>query len=120
MGFADAGTALALSAAVGSGAFMLVFTEAFAWLRAPAAHRMRGQDAPRWIWRKLYGLLACPYCTGTWLALAAVAVYRPVLVSVPGAGPGWSYWPLGYLTSVMAVNGTAMLWVLVVKKALGK
>lgn len=110
-----------LSAAVGSGAFMLVYTEAFSWLRAPARNRMRGLAAvPGWGWRKLHALQVCAYCTGTWLALAAVAIWRPVLVSIPGVSPGWSYWPLGYLVAVMAVNGTAMLWVLIVKKALGK
>lgn len=111
-----------LSAAVGSGAFMLVYTEAFSWLRAPARKRMLRTPipGPGWAWRKLHALLMCAYCTGTWLALAAVGIWRPVLVSVPGVSRGWSYWPLGYLVSVMAVNGTAMLWVLIVKKALGK
>lgn len=101
----------------GSGAFMLVFTEVFAPLRGWAAGRTSGG---RRFWRWLDALLHCPYCTGTWLALAAVLIYRPVLVSVPHLRGGWSYWPLGYLVSVMFVNGTAMLWVLVIRRALGK
>lgn len=110
-------TAIVLSGATGSGAYMLTRTEVFAPLHAWVAARTRGEP---WLWMKLHALLRCPYCTGTWLAIAAVLIYRPVLVSVPSLPRSWSYWPLGWLVSVMFVNGTAMLWTLIIRKALGK
>lgn len=117
LGLSDLGTALALSGACGSGAFMLVFSTIFIPLRKWIASKTEGEP---WFWVKLHELLSCPYCTATWLAEMAVLIYRPVLVSIPHVRPGFSYWPLGYLVSVMFVNATAMLWVLIIRKALGK
>ena len=57
-------------------------------------------------------LLSCPYCTGTWLSIAAVAIYRPYAVHL--------FAPLDFLVTVFLVNGAAMLPVLVIRKALGK
>ena len=122
MALADLETALALSAAVGSGAYMLTRTEVFAPLpkllldKSDNARSVRAKQ----FWLKLGRLFMCPYCTGTWLALFAVAIYRPVLVTIPYVRSAPSYWPLGYLVSVMAVNGTAMLWVLLIRRALSK
>jgi hypothetical protein len=52
-----------------------------------------------------------PDCTGTWLSLAAVAVYRP--------RPVREWATLDYLVMVMMINGLAMLPVLIIKKAVG-
>lgn len=103
--------ALVLSGAAGSAAFMLVWTEIFAPLRVWVARRQ---------WMRLYKIMQCPYCTAVWLALAAVLIYRPVLVTVPHVPRAVSYWPLGYLTAVMFISGTAMLWVLIIRRALVK
>lgn len=110
-------TALMLSAATGSGVYVLVLTEIFTPLRRWIAEQTRHEA---WFWVKLAGISTCPYCAGTWLAMILVLVYRPVLVDVPYVRPGFSFWPLGYLVSVLFVNGTAMLWVLIIKRALGK
>lgn len=109
----DLAEALALSGAVGSGAYMLVLTEIFAPLRHRIARKTAGD--PRF-WVTLHKLITCPYCTGTWLALGAVTFYRPVLVREPG----WAYFPSGFVVSVLFINSTAMLAVLVIRKALGK
>ncbi len=63
------------------------------------------------LWAWLSGVLICPYCTGTWLSLAAVAVYRPRLVHESA--------PLDYLVMVMVISGLAMLPVLIIKQAVG-
>lgn len=104
---ADIVAALSLAAAIGSGSFMISKSKMFAGLRDWAERRK--QDGLLWAW--LSGLLICPYCTGTWLSLAAVAVYRPRLVHQ------WA--PLDYLVTVMVINGLAMPPVLIIKQAVG-
>jgi len=98
---------LSLAAAIGSGSFMISKSKMFAFLRDWAERRK--QDGQFWAW--LSGVLICPYCTGTWLSLAAVAVYRPRLVHE------WP--PLDYLVMVMVINGLAMLPVLIIMQAVG-
>ena len=98
---------LTLAAAVGSGSFMISKSKMFASLRDWADRRKR--NGALWAW--LSGVLICPYCTGTWLSLAAVAVYRPRLVHE------WP--PLDYLVMVMVINGLAMLPVLIIMQAVG-
>ncbi len=98
---------LSLAAAIGSGSFMISKSKMFAALRDCAERRKQG--GLLWAW--LSGVLICPYCTGTWLSLAAVAVYRPRLVHQ------WA--PLDYLVMVMVINGLAMLPVLIIKQAVG-
>ena len=98
---------LSLAAAIGSGSFMISKSKMFAFLRGWAERRKR--NGLFWAW--LSGVLVCPYCTGTWLSLAAVAVYRPRLVHE------WA--PLDYLVMVMVMNGLAMLLVLIICQALG-
>ena len=98
---------LALAAAIGSASFMISKSKMFAVPRNWAGRRK--QNGLLWAW--LSGVLVCPYCTGTWLSLAAVAVYRPRLVHE------WA--PLDYLVMVMVINGLAMLPVLVIKQAVG-
>lgn len=100
-------TVLMLSAAVGSGSFLICMTEISKPLRLAVAVRASGGF---WLW--LSKLLGCPYCTGVWLSLFAVGVYRPQVVH------GWL--PLDLLVSVMAVSGLGMLPVWWIKKALGK
>jgi len=92
---------LTLAAAVGSASFMVSKSKMFKFLRDWAERRNA--------W--LSGLLICPYCTGTWLSLAAVAVYRPFTVHM--------WWPADYLVTVLAVNGLAMLPVLIIRTAVG-
>lgn len=113
-------TAIVLSSVVGSGSWMVTQTRTFAPLRErilqmgkvrrPIRHRV----ALLWLTK----LLCREYYTATALALVLVLVYRPVLLVIPYVKPGWSYWPLGYLVSVLAVNGTSMLWVLMIRRAL--
>lgn len=98
---------LSLAAAIGSGSFMISKSKMFAFLRDWAERRK--PDGSLWAW--LSGVLICPYCTGTWLSLAAVAVYRPRLVHE------WA--PLDYLVMVMVMNGLAMLPVLIINQAVG-
>ena len=104
-------TALLLAIAVGSGSFMVSLTKIFVPVRVAVASRISKSRKGRFFsW--LSELLACPYCLGTWLSLAATAIYRPLIVH--------ELWPLDYLVTVMFMNGTAMLTVLVIKKALAK
>ena len=98
---------LSLAAAIGSGSFMISKSKMFRFLRDWAERRKR--NGLLWAW--LSGVLICPYCTGTWLSLAAVAVYRPRLVHQ------WA--PLDYLVMAMVINGLAMLPVLIIKQAVG-
>ena len=98
---------LSLAAAIGSGSFMISKSKMFAFLRDGAERRKH--NGLLWAW--LAGVLICPYCTGTWLSLAAVAIYRPRLVHE------WA--PLDYLVMVMVINGLAMLPVLIIKQAVG-
>jgi len=98
---------LSLAAAIGSGSFMISKSKMFAFLREWAERRKH--NGLLWAW--LSGVLICPYCTGTWLSLAAVAVYRPRLVHE------WA--PMDYLVMVMVINGLAMLPVLIIKQAVG-
>jgi hypothetical protein len=104
---ADVVATLSLAAAIGSGSFMISKSKMFAVARNWAGRRK--QDGVLWAW--LSGVLICPYCTGTWLSLAAVAVYRPRLVHE------WA--PLDYLVMVMVINGLAMLPVLIITQAVG-
>ena len=104
---AEIAATLSLAAATGSGSFMISKSKMFAFLRDRAERRK--PDGPLRAW--LSGVLICPYCTGTWLSLAAVAVYRPRLVHQ------WA--PLDYLVTVMVINGLAMLPVLIIKQAVG-
>ena len=104
---AEIAATLSLAAATGSGSFMISKSKMFAFLREWAERRKR--NGLLWAW--LSGVLICPYCTGTWLSLAAVAVYRPRLVHE------WA--PLDYLVMVMVINGLAMLPVLIIKQAVG-
>lgn len=67
----------------------LAFTVSDAALFAPL-REWTGRRSP-WLGK----LLACGYCTGFWIALGLVAVYRPRLLS------GW--WPLDYLLSALVV-----------------
>jgi Protein of unknown function (DUF1360) len=105
----DIGKAAALACAVGSASFALSQAKISAPLRMRVAEKTRGGHRG-WIW--LSDLLACPYCTGTWLSAAAVAVYR--LRVVDGGGPA------DYVVSVLAVSGAAMLPVHIIQKAAGK
>ena len=104
---ADIVATLSLAGAVGSGSFMISKSKMFAVPRDWAERRK--QHGLLWAW--LSGVLICPYCTGTWLSLAAVAIYRPRLVHE------WA--PLDYLVMVMVINGLAMLPVLIIKQAVG-
>jgi hypothetical protein len=104
---ADIVATLSLAAAIGSGSFMISKSKMFAFLR-DWAERRKDNGLP-WAW--LSGVLICPYCTSTWLSLAAVAAYRPRLVRE------WA--PLDYLVTVMVINGLAMLPVLIIKQAVG-
>ena len=47
-------------------------------------------------WTFVCEAFQCPYCLSHWLALAAVGVYRPIIVSC-GA------WPIDLLVSAMAI-----------------
>ena len=104
---ADIVATLSLAAAIGSGSFMISKSKMFAFLRDRAGRRK--QKGLPWAW--LSGVLICPYCTGTWLSLAAVAVYHPRLVHE------WA--PLDYLVMVMVINGLALLPVLIIMQAVG-
>jgi hypothetical protein len=104
---AEIDATLSLAAAIGSGSFMISKSKMFAFLRNWAERRK--QNGVFWAW--LSGVLICPYCTSTWLSLAAVAVYRPLLVHE------WA--PLDCLVTVMMINGLAMLPVLIIKQAVG-
>jgi hypothetical protein len=104
---ADIVATLSLAAAIGSGSFMISKSKMFAVPRDWAERRK--QHGLLWAW--LSGVLICPYCTGTWLSLAAVAIYRPRLVHE------WA--PLDYLVMVMVISGLAMLPVLIIKQAVG-
>ena len=100
-------TVISLSFAIGSGSFMICLTKVFVPVRVFVAKRSAKKS-----WKQLSELLACPYCTATWLSLFAVAIYRPRLVH--------EFAPLDYLVTVMIMNGLAMLMVLVIRKALVK
>jgi hypothetical protein len=98
---------LVLSCGVGSGSWLLTHAEISKPIRLFVAERSAGK-----FWNWLSRLLQCPYCTGMWLSIFAVAIYRPRLVH--------EWLPLDYLVSVMALSGISMLTVLIIRKALGK
>ena len=98
-------TILALSAAVGSASWLICKTEITLPLRVWIAKRSAGR-----FFGWLSKLLKCPYCTGTWLSVFAVAIYRPRIVHM--------WLPLDLLVSVFVTSGLSMLPVLWIKKAL--
>lgn len=98
-----AATASALALAIGALCFI---TSQSKISRAPRVWiASRKGKVSRWI----SDLAACPVCTATWMALAATAVYRPLLVH--------EWWPLDYFVTALAITGVAMLPVLVIKQA---
>lgn len=103
----DIASVIALSLAVGSGSWLICKTEISQPLRVAVAQRSASS-----FFRWLSKLLGCPYCTGTWLSLFAVAIYRPRVVHL--------FYPLDLLVSVMIISGMAMLPVLIIRKGLGK
>jgi hypothetical protein len=48
------------------------------------------------VWYFVNEAFTCPYCLSHWLALGAVAIYRPILVSC-------GFWPVDLLVSAMAI-----------------
>jgi hypothetical protein len=99
-------TAAALALAIGAAAFI---TSTAKISQAPRVWlAKRDSRAGRWF----FYLVSCPLCTATWMALAATAIYRPWLVH--------RAWPLDYLVTSLAITATAMLPVLVIRKAIEK
>lgn len=68
------------------------------------------QESPAGQWA--FELVSCPLCTATWMALAATAIYRPLLVR--------KFWSADYLVTALAVTAGAMVPVTVIKKAVAK
>ena len=100
-------TVIALSLAAGSASFLICLTEITKPLRVAVA----GKSArPFWMW--LSKLIQCPYCTGTWLAIFATAIYRPRITH--------EFYPLDLLVTMFVMNGLALLSVLIIRKGLGK
>ena len=97
---------LALALSVGSASFLITSTEISRGPRVWISRR-KGKFFS-WLSR----LLGCAYCTATWLAIFATAIYRPRVVH--------EFFLLDYLVSVFIINGVAMLIVLIIRKALGK
>jgi hypothetical protein len=98
--------AAALALAVGAASYIT----STAKISRPARMWLAKQDSPAGKW--VFDLASCPLCTATWLALAAVAVYRPLLVR--------KIWPVDYLVTSLAVTAGAMAPVLVIKKTVEK
>jgi len=99
-----AATALALALAIGAASYIITKAKISKGPRVWLARRK--SRAGKWA----FELASCPLCTATWLALAATAVYRPLLVSLA--------WPLDYLVTALAVTAASMLPVLVIRKAI--
>lgn len=97
-----------LAMGIGSGSFMLSLAQVFAPLRLAVLERGRRSGLFKW----LYQLLNCPFCVSVWLSLAAEAIYRIRVLPY--------FWPVGYLTTALALSSGAMLAVLVIRRALGK
>lgn len=96
-------TALTLALAIGAASFI---TSQAKISKAPRVWLARRKSAAgRW----LFDLVSCPFCTAVWMSLAAVAVYRPLLVH--------EWWPLDYLVTVLAVTAVSMLPVLITRAA---
>jgi hypothetical protein len=98
--------ALVLALAIGAASFI---TSTAKISRRPRRW-LASRDSPAGRW--LFDLVSCPLCTATWMALAATAVYRPLLVH--------RAWPLDYLVTALAVTAVAMAAVLVIRKAVEK
>lgn len=101
-----------LGLGVGAGSFIVSLSQ----VSKPARGWVLGRSKPglrHWkSWKWLFDLLGCPFCVSVWLSLAAVAIYRPEVLPY--------FWPVGYVTTSLAVSAVAMAGVLVIKKALGK
>jgi hypothetical protein len=96
-------TASALALSIGAASFI---TSSSKISRAPRLWlARRSSRAGKW----LSDLASCPLCTATWLALAATALYRPLLVHLA--------WPVDYFVTALAITAGAMLPVLVIRKA---
>lgn len=101
-----AGKATALALAIGAASFI---TSTAKISRRPRMW-LAGKDTP--VGRWTFDLVSCPLCTATWMALAATAIYQPLLVR--------RAWPLDYLVTALAITGGAMAPVLVIRKAVEK
>jgi len=99
-----AATALALALAIGAASYIITKARISKDLRIWLARRK--SRAGKWV----FELASCPLCTATWLALAATAIYRPLVVSVA--------WPLDYLVTALAITAVSMLPVLIIRKAI--
>jgi hypothetical protein len=99
-------TTLWLSLAAGSVAYTGSTAQISAAPRVWLARHQGTNGLVRWV----YQLVSCPYCLGTWLCLAATAIYRPLVVHL--------WWPLDYLVTATAMTVAAMTGVTVIKRAL--
>jgi hypothetical protein len=98
--------AAALALAVGAASYI---TSTAKISRRPRVW-LANQESPAGKW--FFELASCPLCTATWMALAATAIYRPLLVR--------KFWPADYLVTALAVTAGAMVPVAVIKKAVAK
>lgn len=101
-----------LGLGAGSGSFIVSLSQVSLPLRGWVHGKCRPGAPRQGAWRWLYELLSCPFCVSVWLSLAAVAVYRPEVLPY--------FWPVGYVTTSLAVSAVAMAAVVVIRKAVGK
>lgn len=103
---------LVLALGIGAASFIVSLSQVSRAARTWVLGKAK-PDAPRFrAWQWLFDLLSCPFCVSVWLSLAAVAAYRPEVLPY--------FWPVGYVTTSLAVSAVAMAAVFVIKKALGK
>jgi len=114
-------TLLVLALSIGSASFMVTTAKISqpvrVWVvRKGLAGKREGNGA---FWRWLGELLACPFCTATWLAFGAVTIYRPWAVQVPSLGSAtWVARPVDFLVTSFALTALAMPVVWAIKHAL--
>lgn len=97
-------TAGVLGLATGAGAWTATRAKVSAFIRVWLAQR-KGTG-----WKWVFDLSACPYCASHWMAFAAVAIWRPWIVT------GWL--PLRFLVTSFAMVAVSSAVVLVIRKAL--
>jgi hypothetical protein len=94
-----------LALAIGAVSLTITKANVFEWLRAWIDRRAR---KPRGFLRRPFGwlneLFDCPYCMAHWIALAAMFVYKPLLISTGREWPDLivSYFALVALSSLCA------------------
>ena len=103
-------TFVILALAIGALSFIISTSRLSAPARIFLARQANPQHGHHRVFAWIFDLVSCAFCTGTWLSLAATAIFRHEL-----PGPGFGV--LGNLGTALALSSAAMLAVLVIRRA---